>query len=161
MMRCLQALFARSKVQPPILHVSTRAVVDSKSLTRDSPTLPPWRPVYFICKLQFPHACIIAADFTQRDGETGQLLFRGHSIEDLWNCDFEEIVHLMVWEKLPSPLEKESLRSALATAMMDVPEDVVRVIQAFPYVPFLCMNRGQLMWTDGILHTGVLLPLCQ
>lgn len=67
-----------------------------------------------------------------RDGEKGQLLFRGHSIEQLWDCDFEDIIHLMVWEKLPSPLEKESLRSALAVAMMDVPDEVVRVIQAFP-----------------------------
>ena len=130
-------------------------------MTRDLPTPLPRKPAYFICKLQVPHACKIAADFTQRDGETGQLLFRGHSIEDLWDCDFEDIVHLMVWEKLPSPLEKESLRSALAMAMMDVPEDVVRVIQAFPYVPFLCIDRGQMMRTDAILHTGVRLPLCQ
>ena len=73
----------------------------------------------------------VTADFIQRDGEKGQLLFRGYSIEDLWDRDFEDIVHLMVWEKLPSPMEKESLRSALAVAMMDVPDEVVRVIQAF------------------------------
>lgn len=80
----------------------------------------------------FLYAYGAITDFIQRDGEKGQLLFRGHSIEDLWDSDFEDIVHLMVWEKLPSPVEKESLRYALAVAMTDVPDEVVRVIQAFP-----------------------------
>ena len=79
-----------------------------------------------------PHACDLDINIIYRDGMKGQLLFRGHSIGQLWDCDFEELVHLMVWGKLPSPEEKESLRSKLAIAMLRVPEEVTRVIQAFP-----------------------------
>ena len=67
-----------------------------------------------------------------RDGETGTLLFRNHSISQLWDCDFEDILHLMVWEKLPSTTQKDALRKRLVDAMLNIPDEVVDVIQAFP-----------------------------
>ena len=37
----------------------------------------------------------------------------------------------MVWEKLPSRSQKDSLRKALVNAMLDIPAEVVSVIKAF------------------------------
>lgn len=74
----------------------------------------------------------IESKLTFIDGEKGTLLFRNYSIDQLWDCDFEDILHLMVWEKLPSTSQKDSLRKALVNAMLDIPAVVVSVIKAFP-----------------------------
>ena len=67
-----------------------------------------------------------------RDSDRGLLLFRGYSLEQLWGSDFEDMLHLMVWVKYPTPLQKESLRQALVTAMLDIPESVVAAVHALP-----------------------------
>jgi citrate synthase len=42
------------------------------------------------------------------------------------------MLHLMVWVKYPTPLQKESLRQALVAAMLDIPESVVAAVHALP-----------------------------
>lgn len=69
--------------------------------------------------------------YIARDGETGTLLFRNYSIGQLWDCEFEDILHLMVWERLPSQSQKMSLRKELVTAMMDIPATVIKIIRTF------------------------------
>ncbi|KAI9679682.1 MAG: hypothetical protein M1822_007288 [Bathelium mastoideum] len=83
----------------------------------------------------------LTSDLTYIDGKNGILLFRGHSIEQLWDCDFEEILYLTLWSRLPSQSEKESLRIKLATEMADVPEAAAKAVEAIspdsPPVPMV------------------------
>ena len=38
----------------------------------------------------------------------------------------------MVWEKLPSIPQRNALRKRLVDAMLNIPDEVVHVIKAFP-----------------------------
>jgi citrate synthase len=42
------------------------------------------------------------------------------------------MLHLLAWEELPSPSQRESLRRSLATAMTRIPRTVFNVIRAYP-----------------------------
>ncbi|KKK16626.1 citrate synthase [Aspergillus rambellii] len=66
------------------------------------------------------------------DHERGLLLFRGYSLEELWDSDFEDMVHLLVWGSYPTSLQKENLRRQLAELMLAVPESVHQAIRALP-----------------------------
>jgi citrate synthase len=66
------------------------------------------------------------------DGERGFLLFHGHTLEELSGTDFEDILHLMIWEELPTASQREVLRYSLATAMTKIPPSVPKVIKSFP-----------------------------
>lgn len=61
------------------------------------------------------------------------LLYRGYSLQQLWESDFEEMLHLMVWEKYPTSLQKEALRHSLALHMSNIPDCVVKAIESIPY----------------------------
>jgi citrate synthase len=67
-----------------------------------------------------------------RDGKRGTILFRGHTIEELWHCEFEDLAHLMVWGRLPSPVEKKNLREDLMAEMLVIPQCVIDAVRAFP-----------------------------
>lgn len=67
-----------------------------------------------------------------RDGAKGGILFRGRSIEEVWDCDYEEIAHLMVWGSVPSAEEKGKLKKELAIAAQEVPPAVAKTIRSFP-----------------------------
>jgi len=66
------------------------------------------------------------------DGQRGNILFRGYSIEEVWDCDYEDIVHLMVWGSKPNTQEKAKLRKDLAIAAVEVPPAVAKTVQSFP-----------------------------
>ncbi|TVY83948.1 Citrate synthase [Lachnellula suecica] len=67
------------------------------------------------------------------DGENGVVQYRGHPIEKIWNkCQFEDLAFLFIWGHLPSPKEKDKLRSDLASSAGDIPEAVIMAIKAFP-----------------------------
>lgn len=72
-------------------------------------------------------------DGGNRDSDRGLLLFRGYSLEQLWHAEFEDMLHLMVWGKYPTPSQQESLRLTLATLMTRIPRHVSEVIERFPY----------------------------
>ncbi|RFU23813.1 hypothetical protein B7463_g12525, partial [Scytalidium lignicola] len=78
------------------------------------------------------NTAVVRSGLTYIDGKKGILLFRGHSIEELWDRDFEEILHLTLWSRLPNAEEKEKLRLALAREMAAVPEAVIVAVYAFP-----------------------------
>ena len=59
---------------------------------------------------------------------------RGIPVEELFHNDYEDVFHLIVWGHLPTPEEKERLRSDFIAALQNVPPSVPNVIQAFPYV---------------------------
>ncbi|KAF2215727.1 hypothetical protein CERZMDRAFT_34664, partial [Cercospora zeae-maydis SCOH1-5] len=66
------------------------------------------------------------------DSDRGILLLRGYALEQLWDAQYEDMLHLMVWGKYPTASQSESLRLALATLMREVPQGVFDVIQRFP-----------------------------
>jgi citrate synthase len=66
------------------------------------------------------------------DGETGKLLYRGYRIQDLAeNATYEEIVHLLLWDKLPGSEELERLRQDLAREH-PLPDDVIQGLKTRP-----------------------------
>ncbi|KKA21090.1 Citrate synthase [Rasamsonia emersonii CBS 393.64] len=76
-------------------------------------------------------ACTESA-ITLIDGKRGYIQYRDYSIEDLFHHhDYEEVIHLLIWGKLPTPEQKNTLRRKLAAAMKPYP-NVINVIQSFP-----------------------------
>ncbi|RAL04653.1 putative citrate synthase [Aspergillus ibericus CBS 121593] len=66
------------------------------------------------------------------DHERNLLLFRGYSLEQLWESDFEDVLHLLVWGSYPTVLQRKDLNHKLTEAMLAVPESVQRTIQSLP-----------------------------
>ncbi|OOF91575.1 hypothetical protein ASPCADRAFT_57017 [Aspergillus carbonarius ITEM 5010] len=66
------------------------------------------------------------------DHERNLLLFRGYSLEQLWESDFEDVLHLLVWATYPTVLQRNDLSHKLTEAMLAVPESVQRTIQSLP-----------------------------
>ena len=67
-----------------------------------------------------------------RDSDRGQMFYRGYNLKQLWTCNFEEMLHLMVWKEYPTALQVESLRARLAAQLTSVPENVVKAVRSFP-----------------------------
>jgi len=67
-----------------------------------------------------------------RDGEKGQLLFRGHSFDQLGDCEFESMLHLLVWGSLPDAERQEALRAQIADLACSVSESTYKTIRSFP-----------------------------
>ncbi|MCJ1385545.1 hypothetical protein MMC17_008668 [Xylographa soralifera] len=79
------------------------------------------------------NTAISESKLTFLDGSMGIIQFRGHNIADFWEtADFEDTTHLLIWERWPNTAEKEALRKDLIRAAQNVPDSVVRVVQAFP-----------------------------
>lgn len=68
------------------------------------------------------------------DHETGRLLFRGFTLEQLWDSDFEDMFSLLVWDVYHTEAQRKDLSRKLARYMQDVSPDVHRAIQSLPYV---------------------------
>jgi citrate synthase len=77
------------------------------------------------------------------DHEQGLLLYRGYTLEQLWEAHFEEMLHLLVWETFPTTAQRTELRQKLARHMQDVPNIVYKTILSFPYdltfIAVLCL----------------------
>ena len=65
------------------------------------------------------------------DGKNGRLIYRGYRIEDLAQASYEEVVHLLLYERLPSPEELVEVRAGLA-AERALPPAVVTALKTFP-----------------------------
>ena len=76
-------------------------------------------------------ACM-ESSITLIDGKRGYIQYRNHSIEALFeHNDYEEVIHLLIWGKLPSSAQKQTLRRKLA-AEMKAPQCVIDVVRSFP-----------------------------
>ncbi|MDP3063184.1 MAG: citrate/2-methylcitrate synthase, partial [Chloroflexota bacterium] len=63
------------------------------------------------------------------DGAVGKLLYRGYSIHDLAEqSTFEEVIHLLLYGKLPTRKELDELDATLR-ANRELPEEVTQVIR--------------------------------
>lgn len=66
------------------------------------------------------------------DGYRGTIEYRGIPIEDLFrDNDFEDVLHLLLWSKLPTLSEKKAVRAAISAAQ-NPPKSVINTISAFP-----------------------------
>ncbi|KAL4932892.1 putative citrate synthase [Aspergillus undulatus] len=75
---------------------------------------------------------VVESAISFSDHDTGLLLFRGYSLEELWMSDFEDMLYLLVWGEYPTVKQKEGLRLKLAKQMLAVPESVQKAIQSLP-----------------------------
>lgn len=114
-------------------HDSPKQVEDCRSLT------PAWKILQLKSHRLAPGShlvlLLLSLDnaYLDRDMKTGLPIYRGYTVDKLWTSDFEDLFHLMVFEKYPSPTERESLRKSLEQDMMNVPGVVVDTIRSFPY----------------------------
>ncbi|MBV9616355.1 MAG: citrate synthase/methylcitrate synthase, partial [Ktedonobacteraceae bacterium] len=77
---------------------------------------------------------IVAAttSISKVEGTAGRLIYRGYNIHDLArNATFEEIIHLLWFDKLPNATELAQLQSKLA-AQRSIPEPVMATIRLQP-----------------------------
>lgn len=65
------------------------------------------------------------------DGKNGRLIYRGYLIEDLARASYEEVVHLLLYEHLPTAGELKALRARLA-AERAIPTEVVAALKTRP-----------------------------
>ncbi|PLN83102.1 citrate synthase [Aspergillus taichungensis] len=78
------------------------------------------------------NTAIVETAISFSDHDQGLLLFRGYSLEQLWNSDFEDMLHLLVWGTYPTRAACEGLRRELALHMRSVPSTVQRTVEEFP-----------------------------
>ncbi|MBU1712253.1 MAG: citrate (Si)-synthase, partial [Proteobacteria bacterium] len=65
-------------------------------------------------------------------GDQGKLIYRGYLIKDLAEkTSFEEIIHLLLFEKLPNPEELVAIKKQLA-AERDLPNEVIAALKTRP-----------------------------
>jgi 2-methylcitrate synthase len=65
-------------------------------------------------------------------GSEGKLIYRGYLVQDLAaNASFEEVIHLLLNERLPTAAELESLKKQLAQERY-IPGEVVTALKTFP-----------------------------
>jgi len=66
------------------------------------------------------------------DGDGGRLIYRGYMIEDLAeNATFEEVCHLLLYERLPEKKELEDFKARLK-AERDIPPEVIAALKTRP-----------------------------
>jgi citrate synthase len=65
------------------------------------------------------------------DGKNGRLIYRGYRIQDLARASYEEIVFLLLYERLPAPEELLAFKAALS-AERDLPPEVIAALRTRP-----------------------------
>ncbi|KAK0670245.1 putative citrate synthase [Cercophora samala] len=80
----------------------------------------------------FENVACMESEITLIDGNRGQIQYRGHPIQELFhNNDYEDVLYLLMWGKLPTQAEKVDVRRKFAAAMVPT-KTVVDTIAAFP-----------------------------
>ncbi|KAE8333286.1 citrate synthase [Aspergillus sergii] len=75
---------------------------------------------------------VIESAISYSDHERGLLLFRGYTLSQLWDSDFEDMLHLLVWGTYPTIQQKKDLNRKLTDQMLAVPDSVHRTIRGLP-----------------------------
>lgn len=75
---------------------------------------------------------VIESAISYSDHERGVLLFHGYTLSQLWDSDFEDMLHLLVWGTYPSMQQKKDLNRKLTEQMLAVPDSVHRTIRGLP-----------------------------
>lgn len=66
------------------------------------------------------------------DHDRDALIFRGYTLEQLWEADFEDMFHLLMWGTYPSATQRSELSRMLARHMLAVPRTVHDAIHVLP-----------------------------
>ena len=66
------------------------------------------------------------------DGANGKLIYRGYLIQDLAAASFEEVVHLLLYERLPNADELSDFSQQLAS-LRDIPDAVIEALKTRPH----------------------------
>ncbi|KAH7183656.1 citrate synthase [Fusarium flagelliforme] len=78
------------------------------------------------------NTAVTETSITYIDGKAGHMQYRDKTIDELFNNnDYEDVVHLIIWGKLPTKEQKSNLRRKLAS-YMKAPQAVEDAIKAFP-----------------------------
>jgi len=71
---------------------------------------------------------IASTKISDVDGDAGRLIYRGYLIQDLAeNATFEEVCHLLLYEKLPEEDELKDFKARLA-AERDIPVGLIAAL---------------------------------
>ncbi len=84
------------------------------------------------------------------DGNAGRLIYRGYLVQDLADrASFEEVAHLLIYERLPGEKELEQFRSRLA-AERHIPDEMVAALKTRPSgaLPMDILQAGVCMLAD-------------
>ncbi|KAF5857911.1 hypothetical protein ETB97_005148 [Aspergillus alliaceus] len=76
---------------------------------------------------------VVESAISFSDHERDLLFFRGYTLAQLWESDFEDMLYLLVWGTYPTAQQKKELSGKLTEQMLVVPQEVQRTIQALPY----------------------------
>ena len=89
------------------------------------------------------------------DGEQGILLYRGYDIETLaTNATYEEVVHLLLRDKLPTPAELTDFRQQLAEISF-LPTTIIKVLESVdPASDTMAVLQGLLAADDAGRYCG-------
>lgn len=86
------------------------------------------------------------------DQGKGYILYHGYTVDQLQSCEYEDLLHLMIWGSLPNENQRETLRLTLAEAMCHIPPSVVDTVQSFPRsshpMPLLAAGLSAYMAAD-------------
>lgn len=75
---------------------------------------------------------IASTKISDVDGNAGRLIYRGYLIQDLAeNATFEEVCHLLLYEKLPEEHELKDFKARLA-AERDIPVELIAALKTRP-----------------------------
>jgi citrate synthase len=93
-----------------------------------------------------------SSSITFINGEEGVLRYRGYPIEELAEkASFEEVIHLLIWGKLPNQSELEELKGKLDKHAY-LPEDIEDVLAALPHDAHPMATLGTLVAALGTYY---------
>ncbi|EAW14389.1 putative citrate synthase [Aspergillus clavatus NRRL 1] len=75
---------------------------------------------------------VVETEISFSDHERGLLLFRGYTLQQLWDSEFEDMLHLLVWGTYPTLRQRKELSRKLVDCMLAVPKTVHEVIRTLP-----------------------------
>jgi len=90
---------------------------------------------------------VASTNISKVDGAAGKLIYRGYLVKDLAeNTTYEEVVFLLLYEKLPDPEELAAFRAHLA-AERRLPDNVIAALKTFSpdALPMDVMQAGVAM----------------
>ncbi|KAI5244199.1 citrate synthase [Aureobasidium subglaciale] len=90
------------------------------------------------------NTAVVESKICFSDGIRGIVQYRGQPIERLRDCEYEDLIHLFVWGSVPTPDQQATLKRQLNAHMLDIPPEVISVIQSFPAdsTPFPMIMAG-------------------
>ncbi|OQD76161.1 hypothetical protein PENDEC_c005G04179 [Penicillium decumbens] len=78
------------------------------------------------------NTAVIESSISFSDHERGVLIFRGYTLEQLWDSDFEDMFYLLLWGTYPTVHQRIQLSRTLVERMQQVPGEVFKAIRGLP-----------------------------